>query len=387
MASLKDRLKKIKELRKDEISLPASRSASQNESQNTAHNGSDAPVFSMPGWIECGLQVLKRECGAQASFNLKRVLPKSLAVLVPDLAGRDLPPPEDFLFFDLETTGLSGGAGTIAFLAAFGKFVKSGKCYKLRVTQYLLLDYPGENDFMEAVLKEFTDNSVIVSYNGKCFDSQILKTRCLMNGIKPPEYLHVDLLHPARRLWKNIICDCSQASVETQILGIDRSGDIPGALAPEIWFEFLRTANTDRLAGICDHNLADICGLASILAAMIDIAADPFASEHKYDIGRLALYWRGFCRRNDNKDLAAIGDELLLAAAARNYSGLPRTKAIVFRALAIDAEKKSNDALAALQFAGKGLELLPPDTSLYREFVSRITRLEKRLDNARLKKK
>ena len=382
MANLKDRLKKIQELRKSEIP----RTAPQNAPQNASRNGSDAPVFSMPGWTQCGFQVLKRECGAQASLYLKGGLPQALAVLVPDLAGRDLPPPEDFLFFDLETTGLSGGAGTIAFLAAFGRFVKSGKCHKLRVTQYLLLDYPGENDFIEAVLKEFAGNSVIVSYNGKCFDSQILKMRCLMKGIKPPVYLHADLLHPARRLWKNIISDCSQASVETQILGIDRSGDIPGALAPEIWFEFLKTSNTERLAGICDHNLADICGLASILGAMVNIAADPFASERKYDIGRLALYWRGFCRRTGNKDLAVTGDRLLLAAAG-NYPCLPVIKAAVFRALAIDAEKKLNDAKVALRFAEQGLKQLSPDTSLYREFISRVMRLEKRLDGIRLKKK
>jgi len=400
VANLRDRLKIIHDQRKS-------------EKPKAAYRSSDVSVLTEQGWEPCGFQVLKRDISVKAPFKLNTDLPRALRVVVPDLAGRSLPRPEDFLFFDLETTGLSGGAGTVAFLAAFGKPVFKNK---LVVTQYLLLDYPGENGFLENVLNEFKKpQSVIVTYNGKCFDSQILKTRCLMNGIKPPEYYHADLLHPARRLWKNIIHDCSQASIETRILGLDRSGDIPGALAPEIWFEFLKTGRTERLTGICEHNCSDITGLATILCAMISIAADPAGADYSYDIERLALFWRDFCRRRgrysqaDLDDLQITGNNLLRFCAGKNYpraalayaydqfrgnnfeEGRERmlkiaasdfnhdVKACALRILAIDNERRLKNIIGALEFVKQGLELKEAGGFWQAAFEKRAERLEKKL--------
>ena len=368
------------------------------------------------GWEQCGFQVLKKEIYLNTPYKLIKNMPASLGIIVPDLSGRSLPKLEDYLFFDLETTGLSGGAGTVAFLAAFGEFIAVKDILKLCVTQYLLLDYPGENDFLYAVIKKIKkEGAVIVTYNGKCFDSQILKTRCLMNGIKPPEYYHADLLHPARRLWKNIIHDCSQGSIETKILGLDRSGDIPGAQAPEIWFEFLKTGKTERLIGICEHNCSDIAGLSSILAAMIFIAKNPFDTQYRYDVERLALYWRRYHRLrgdvhvNENSDLQKTGNELLLHAADNNYprasfvyahdqiqsgnfaegrkrmfgiakSSFPENiKAAALRSLAIDSERRLKNYNEALEFVKKGLELKLLPAVLQAEFRKRSNRLELKL--------
>jgi uncharacterized protein YprB with RNaseH-like and TPR domain len=372
VASLRDRLKTIQEQKKKEIK--------QNEKRQEAVQPSeDCSALTALGWSICGYKVLKREVFTNSPFKSTAALPPAISIIVPDLAGRKLPEYGDFLFFDLETTGLSGGAGTIAFLAAFGRIIKDGSVNKLRITQYLLLDYPGENDFLDVVLKEFSKDSVIVTYNGKCFDSQILKTRCLMNRIKPPEYYHADLLHPARRLWKNVIHDCSQGSIETLILGLDRSGDIPGALAPEIWFEFLKTGRTDRLTGICDHNTSDISGLATVLSAMILIAGDPFNAKYDYDAGRLALYWRIFCRRDGYEDLQITGDELLRFTAQENIRSLPNIKAAVFRALAVDCERKQRDAALAMEYVKKGLLLTEISENWRNEFERRKERLEKKL--------
>jgi uncharacterized protein YprB with RNaseH-like and TPR domain len=365
-STLKDRLDRIKELKKSEPKPQA---------QETCASSDNISAFT-DNWITCGFKALKREVTLPAPFSVKTALPQALAIIVPDLALENLPSPKDFLFFDLETTGLSGGAGTTAFLAAFGKPLSNGK---ILITQYLLLDYPGENDFLEAVLKEFeNENSVIVTYNGKCFDSQILKTRCLMNGIKPPQYFHADLLYPARRLWKNVIHDCSQSSIETKILGLDRSGDIPGSFAPEIWFEFLKTGRTDRLMAICGHNCADITGLASILGAMICAAADPFGAGFSYDIDRIALYWRDFNRRHNSKNLQITGNKLLRFAAESKCRYLPNKKAAVFRALAIDSERKLKDVSLAIKYVKKGLELKEAGQFWKNEFEHRLKRLERK---------
>ncbi|MDR2730866.1 MAG: ribonuclease H-like domain-containing protein [Treponema sp.] len=399
MMNLRDRLNVIREIKK------ASRPAEVKEI-NTA-------VFSVPGWQPCGAFSVKREISVKLNYTLPDTLPVSLPVLVPDLRYRSLPSINDFLFFDLETTGLSGGAGTIAFLAAFGRFSEGS----IRITQYLLLDYPGEREFLDAVLKEFNDpNSVIVSYNGKTFDSNILRTRCLMNGIQTPGYCHTDLLHPARRLWKTILPNCSQAVIETDILGLDRSGDIPGVLAPEIWFEFLKTGGTKRLSGICDHNKADICGLAAILNKIILIAQDPLQESLRYDIEKLALYWRGFIRHSDEilyggtfVQIQNSGKRLLHYAAGKKYPvavffcaldelhcGNSRkgrealidinrqnypdaVKGRALRALAIDSERRLNDIDGAIMFTRRGLALQTIDDFLRADFEKRALRLEKKL--------
>jgi len=320
MGNLRDRLKRIHEIKKEPV--------------NSLKAGDHLDLLNL-GWNSCGFNVLCREVDLPTSFKKIKSLPSELPILVPDLKYKELPGIEDFLFFDLETTGLSGGAGTVAFLAAFGK-IQNGR---LKVTQYLLLDYPGENDFLEkTLLKLNAENSVIVSYNGKTFDSQIIKTRCLMNRMKIPVYRHVDLLHPSRRLWKKNIQDCSQTSIETKILGIFRDGDIPGALAPEIWFEFLKTGNTERLMGICDHNLSDISGLSEIFYAVIQIARDLFsADKYNYNIERLALSVYAFAYRQ-----MTIG----------NY-GKP------------------------LELINKAIEAMEPGTFLYNKLMRRKNRLEK----------
>ena len=333
------------------------------------------------GWAEAGFKVYERKAFRELAFSLPQVFPKSLAILVPDLvrAGR-IPSPGELLFFDLETTGLSGGAGTIAFLAAFGRFAPQADNApasnapagtvpaRLEITQYLLLDYPGEPEFIESAAKEFASfphkgNGSLcfaASYNGKCFDFQILKNRCLMNGIAYPAFLHADLLHPARRLWKRLISDCSQASVEASVLGLDRSGDLTGALAPEIWFSFLRSGENRELLSVCDHNIRDITGLASLFLALGEIAAEPFKSRFRFDEEALALSWRNAIRKHpfffgeSYQDYAKTG-KLLLENAARN--GHQRAAFTLLRSLAIDSEWRLRDYALALAYTESALAL------------------------------
>ncbi|GHV92145.1 hypothetical protein AGMMS50268_26480 [Spirochaetia bacterium] len=414
----------------------------------------DSPLFHS-SFVESGFQTLKRTVLLDIPLALPPALPAALPILIPDLRRyrreRDIGPveqagyaehtvnPRDLLFFDLETTGLSGGAGTVAFLAAFGRFVPpSGEAmssvgkipWKLQITQYLLLDYPGEGDFLEAALGEFSPDPgcrpqgadlsasqgfpLIVSYNGKSFDSQILKTRCLMNGMKPPVYAHADLLHPARRLWKRVLSDCSQATIETEILGLDRTGDVSGAMAPEIWFDFLKNGDVAPLLGICDHNLKDIQGLAAIFSSLSQIAADPLSAMDTFrvDCEQLALRWRDAVRREPcfgedeaQREARRLGERLLELAAERGGSraayvlaldlirrgrvgegrekiqalaaGDPpgEVKGLAWRQLAIDAEWRLRDTGAALSYVEKALALENNRESLQKELEVRRERL------------
>jgi hypothetical protein len=279
------------------------------------------------GWTSAGYRVLRRQLTLPVPA-LPAELPDTLPLVIPDTAsgfyGTSLTP-RRFLFFDLETTGLSGGAGTTAFLAAFGRFMPAGADPKkqgprnagkggpvLELTQFLLLDYPGEPDFLGGVLAEAGCCSAdspepvfLTTYNGKAFDTQILKTRCLLNGLAVPPLVQADLLYPARRLWKRILSNCSQATIETLVLGLDRTGDLPGSMAPGIWFNFLRAGadfsggpETEALLGICDHNVKDIYGLATLFRSFTEIAAAPLDAVRRFccDGENLALRWRRAAR-------------------------------------------------------------------------------------------
>ena len=354
-------------------------------------------------WEEVAPDVLKKDIELKLPpFN--KVFPNTLSILIPDFLeafldkkGR-LPLIEKILFFDLETTGLSGGAGTIAFLAAFGRFTEQGS---LKITQYLLLDYPGECDFIEAVVNEIK-HPVLVTYNGKSFDTQILLNRCLMNRIKAPSYYHGDLLHPARRLWKNILPSCSQAVIETSILDLDRTDDVSGAMAPEIWFSFLRSKDNTELLKICTHNEKDIFGLATMFITMTKIADNPYTNKISYDEEALALYWESTIRKNPllfSPEEKSIGEKLLIDAANKGGKKASyRLSFIYFRngmdtearkllqsikndfralkALAIDAEWRLCDIKLTLKYVNKALSLSEISEKEKEDMEKRQMRLE-----------
>ena len=349
--------------------------------------GEPQPDTVWPEWSEAGFKTLKRQFNRELPFPLPQVFPAALAILVPDIARlRRLPPAAELLFFDLETTGLSGGAGTVAFLAAFGRFTASaGLPGRIQITQYLLLDYPGEAAFIESAVKEFaaSGSPLVVSYNGKCFDSQIFKTRCLMNGITPPHYSHADLLHPARRLWKRRLPDCSQSTIEVSVLGLDRSGDVSGAMAPDIWFSFLQSGCNRELLSICEHNARDITGLAALFLALGQIAESPLESRAMFNVDEesLALFWRQTLKKNpflfqDTGSWCAETGELLLKNAAE--SGHPRAAI----AMAKIAEWRLGDMKKALEYTDAALAAPDISGSLRRELETRRVRLEGKIARA-----
>lgn len=237
----------------------------------------------------------------------------------------------ELIFFDLETTGLSCGAGTVAFLAAFGRICMiNGQPY-LEARQYMLLDYPGEQLFLAAIKRELESKGqapVLVSYNGRSFDCQLLNSRFIMNGFPPVFYRHLDLLYPARRLFKKKLINCAQATIEKSVLRLDRGDDLSGAEAPEAWFSYLRTGQSERLEAAAEHNRRDIEGLALLFAKLDDIARDPVSAlnEDLVDNEALALrYHRYRAETPYTNDTDWSGESeklriLLLSEAARKGS-------------------------------------------------------------------
>jgi uncharacterized protein len=186
------------------------------------------------------------------------------------------------LYYDSETTGLSGGAGNIIFLFGLGfLFQLQGPGtpdFVFRVRQFFLADYPGEPDFLTAIRSSLDENAGFVSYNGKSFDWPLLKTRFLMNKIDFVIRSQRDLLYITRRFWRSLLENCSLSTIEQQVLGIQREGDIPGFLVPEYYFRFLKTGDTSKLDGIFSHNLQDIYSLYLLSLRIDEILKDPYAA-------------------------------------------------------------------------------------------------------------
>ena len=173
----------------------------------------------------------------------------------------------ELLFFDLETTGLSGGAGNYFFLIGLGYLEGSS----LVVEQIFLADYPGEAEYLDYIRERLKRGKVFVSYNGKSFDSHLLRMRFQMNSCEYELAEQIDLLYWARRLWKKTLPDCSLKSVEAGVLSINREDDVPGYEVPDIYFSFLKYGDTGSLGRVFEHNLQDILSLVKLYILVEDI--------------------------------------------------------------------------------------------------------------------
>ena len=182
---------------------------------------------------------------------------------------------ERMLFVDLETTGLSGGAGTVAFLVGCGWFDLGA----FQVRQFLLTSYAAERALLCAVAECLADTSLLVTYNGKTFDVPVMETRWLFHRMPLPleSVRHFDMLHPARRLWRkreqsaygNGLDDeacCRLSTLEQVLCGVTRVGDVPGLEIPARYFRFLRSGDARPLEPVLEHNRIDLISLAAVAA-------------------------------------------------------------------------------------------------------------------------
>jgi uncharacterized protein YprB with RNaseH-like and TPR domain len=169
---------------------------------------------------------------------------------------------EELFFFDTETTGLGGGVGNTIFLLGYASV--SGDQLILR--QHIL-PHPGAEVPLYQSFLEKVNYKTLVTYNGKSFDWPQVKTRhTLVREHVPmlPEFGHFDLFHAARRLWKHKLDRVKLNVVEKEVLGVERVDDIPGFLAPMIYFDFIENKQPDGMIGILKHNEIDILSLVTL---------------------------------------------------------------------------------------------------------------------------
>jgi len=179
------------------------------------------------------------------------------------------------LFLDTETTGLAGGAGTYVFLAGVG-FVQADQVI---VRQYLMRDYHEETAMLFDLYRLIQQFDAIISFNGKSFDLPLIKDRFTLARFEPlrKNYIHLDLLHAARRLWRDSLPSCSLDSLEAYILKVVRDRDIPGSEIPQRYFDFVRTKQAGLLVDILEHNRSDVLSLVTLVSSLDLMTAKPVA--------------------------------------------------------------------------------------------------------------
>lgn len=226
-------------------------------------------------WADCSAALIDTEFG---SFVMRRTtyplshlhgryrlgdldeLAGELQAFIED--GQALDGSETLLFFDTETTGLGHGAGNVPFMLGFGYYDRQSF-----VIEQLFMRNPAEEfamlKYLESMMPRFTH---LVSYNGRSFDWPILKNRFVMNRLKLDDrrLKHLDFLYASRSLWRHTLPSCRLGKVEEEKLGFTRTDDVPGSLAPTLYFLYLAEKDASVLKGVFEHNEQDILSLAGL---------------------------------------------------------------------------------------------------------------------------
>jgi uncharacterized protein len=204
--------------------------------------------------------------------------------------------PDRWLFLDTETTGLAGGTGTYAFLIGLAWWDAGG----LQVEQLFLRDFSEEYSLLHELAARIAERPVLVTFNGKTFDWPLLESRFTMTrSIKVPQLsAHLDLLHPARALWKLRLGSVRLVELERHVLDASRLGwhredEVISSLIPQLYFDYLRGGSPYPLAGVLKHNQMDLRGLATLygkINSLLDEGESSLAETDSLDLFGLSRF-------------------------------------------------------------------------------------------------
>jgi len=319
--------------------------------------------------------------------------------------------PEKWLFLDTETTGLAGGTGTYAFLVGLAWWDAGG----LQVEQFFMRDFAEEHSLLHELAARVAERPVLVTFNGKTFDWPLLESRFTMTrSIAAPKLAaHLDLLHPARALWKLRLGSVRLVELERHVLDAPRLGwhredDVASAMIPQFYFDYLRGGPTSPLAGVVRHNQMDLRGLAALFGkinAMLsesDGAANEVESLDLFGLSRF-LQRRGDAGRAQSACAQALeiglpaefqpkaryelawmakrkGEHRQAAEIWLEIVSDPQNGIRACEQLAIHYERHAKDLKRATEFAQLALAKLKRQSNSSRDpyFAARSTRLEQK---------
>jgi len=290
--------------------------------------------------------------------------------------------PSKWLFLDTETTGLAGGTGTYAFLIGLAWWDAGA----LQVEQFFMRDFGDEHAILHEVASHLAERPVLVTFNGKSFDWPLLENRFTMTRSIPVPRLaaHLDLLHPARALWKFRLGSVRLVELERHVLDTARLGwhreeDVLAALIPQHYFDYLRGGPAEPLAAVVRHNQMDLRGLAA-LVGKIDalLRSDNIAEAESLDLFGLSRYLQ---RRGDSQRAHSACTQAIDRGLPTEYDGQAR------RELALMAKRRGEHEQAAKlwhELAADASTGIYACVQLAIYYERRAKRLESALEFARL---
>jgi hypothetical protein len=320
--------------------------------------------------------------------------------------------PARWLFLDTETTGLAGGTGTYPFLVGIAWWDAGG----LQVEQFFMRDFSEEHSLLHELAARLAERPVLVTFNGKSFDWPLLENRFTMTrSISAPRLsAHLDLLHPARALWKLRLGSVRLVELERHVLDASRLGwrredDVASALIPQYYFDYLRGGSSEPLVGVVRHNQMDLRGLAALFGKINALLAS--RETDRADVDSLDLFGlsRFFERRGDSgraqiactqaldlglpaelrprarRELALLakrrGQHEAAAALWRELVDDPHDGVLACGQLAIHFERRAKDPVRAEEFARLGLAKLQHMRTNSRDpyAAARVTRFAEKL--------
>lgn len=233
---------------------------------------------------------------------------------------------KSLVFLDTETTGLSGGTGTMPFMIGAGRFVEN----QFVVEQFFVRN-PAEETAQLAALSEFVECvEGIVTYNGKAFDLPIINTRYIMQRLTNPftAATHFDLLPFTRRIWKSRLGQCNLGNIEKHVLGFEREQeDIPGYLVPDFYRDYLFTGDATHMPGIFYHNEIDVLSLSALFSWLAAILEDP-SDDRFTDPGDLLSVGRVL----EILEREHLAEEVYASDRLQQFSETDRQKSLMLRA-------------------------------------------------------
>lgn len=311
--------------------------------------------------------------------------------------------PKELLFFDTETTGISGGTGTIPFMLGFGFFEEKNFLVKI----FVLNDPSKEDEFLNEVdsflnKKKFSGT---VTYNGKSFDFPLMETRYILYRKRFPLLTkpHIDFLFPARMIWKNTYETRKLGYLGDCLLGISRDEDIDGSQIPMLYFSYLRSQSFSLIEKVIRHNALDIVGLSALLLLGIKYLEDVSNTSDEGEIlGTAMIHER---HGNFDKAIELYGilkesavREDIVSKAVKKLSLIKKKKKLyneaselwmilsnykdhlAYRELSVHYEHREKDYFKAIKFVEKGLETINLTEVQRNDLKKRLNRLKKKVE-------
>jgi uncharacterized protein YprB with RNaseH-like and TPR domain len=198
-----------------------------------------------------------------------------------------VPKRDRIVFLDTETTGIQGGTGICPFLVGIGYFAGDD----FHMVQYFIRDFDEESSMLLALSGQLQEFDLVVTYNGLAFDLPLLETRFTLARLENPFHSisQFDLLFTARKLWRHGHGSCRLIALESELISFLRGPDIPGAMIPRAYFNYLERRPAPALPSVFRHNAHDVISLAALTVHACDrVILEPAALDEPLDLYSLA---------------------------------------------------------------------------------------------------